>query len=366
LLARGLARRGHEVAITAPGPWSLEEDLAAAGIKVRQIPVRVCWLVQSEAQPLVSQVARAIRYGMPDRGEREITNWLEQHRPDAVHVNCLPHVRAARAGHRLGLPVVWHLREILPAGPRRRWFAHRLRGYASKIVAVSAAVAAWVNEEGLGDRVRVVHNAVHLPSTVASRNEARRELNLPADVPVVGMYSQLVPHKGGTDFIGAAHGLADEHPLAHFVIAGRGERGFVASLRRAAGDGPAAGRVHLLPPQPTIWSLLAATDVVAVPTTWPDPLPRVVMEAMACGRPVVAYDGGGVPEMISDGDTGVLAPSGDLAALTDGIGGLLADEALRARIGERARERALRLFAIENHVNAMEQVLAEAAAVDSG
>jgi glycosyltransferase involved in cell wall biosynthesis len=90
------------------------------------------------------------------------------------------------------------------------------------------------------------------------------------------------------------------------------------------------------------------------------------MEAMACGRPVVAYDGGGVPEMISDGDTGVLAPSGDLAALTDGIGGLLADEALRARIGERARERALRLFAIENHVNAMEQVLAEAAAVDSG
>ena len=59
------------MAVTAPGPLALQEDLAAAGIEVQRIPMRVCWLVQSEAQPLVSQAARAIRYSMPDRGERE-------------------------------------------------------------------------------------------------------------------------------------------------------------------------------------------------------------------------------------------------------------------------------------------------------
>jgi glycosyltransferase involved in cell wall biosynthesis len=364
LLARGLSRRGHDVAITAPGPWSLEKGLVTAGIEVQQIPVRVCWLVQSEAQPLVSQIARAVRYGLPDSGGRAISIWLERRRPDVVHVNCLPHLRAARAGHRLGVPVVWHLREILPPGPRRRWFALRLQRYASKIVAVSAAVAGWVDDEGLGDRVRVVHNAVEMPTAIPSRSDARRELDLPAEVPVVGLYSQLVPHKGGPDFVRAAHDLADEHPLAHFVIAGRGESGFVAALRRAANDGPAAERIHLLPPHPTIWSLLAATDVVAVPTTWPDPLPRVVMEAMASGLPVVAYDGGGVPEMISDGDTGTLAASGDVAALAGGIGRLLADGALRQQMGERARERAQRLFTVDGHVDAMERVLAEAAAVD--
>mgnify|MGYP001817805207 FL=1 len=88
------------------------------------------------------------------------------------------------------------------------------------------------------------------------------------------------------------------------------------------------------------------------------------MEAMASGLPVAAYDGGGVPEMISDGETGVLAASGDVAALAGGIGRLLADDALREQMGESARERAQRLFTVDGHVKAMEQVLAEAAAVD--
>ena len=53
-----------------------------------------------------------------------------------------------------------------------------------------------------------------------------------------------------------------------------------------------------MPPQPEIWELLAAVDMLALTTLWPDPLPRAVMEAMAVGRPVVAYDDGGVPEMV--------------------------------------------------------------------
>ncbi len=79
-----------------------------------------------------------------------------------------------------------------------------------------------------------------------------------------------------------------------------------------------ADRIRLVPPQPEIWPLLAAVDVAAVTTLWPDPLPRVVMEAMAVGKPVVAYDGGGVPEMVVDGETGVLCASGDVDGLAEG------------------------------------------------
>ena len=77
-------------------------------------------------------------------------------------------------------------------------------------------------------------------------------------------------------------------------------------LRDAIIDGPAADRIRLVPPQPEIWPLLAAVDVAAITTLWPDPLPRVVMEAMAVGTPVAGYSGGGVPEMVVDGETGLL------------------------------------------------------------
>jgi len=127
LLACGLRKRGHEVAIAAPGPWSMGADLEAAGIEVAMIPVRPCWLVQYGPQPLWRQAARAARYALPDPGYRDLRSWLAAFDPDVVHVNCLPHLRGAAAARSLGLPLVWHIREILPPGRRRRWFAGRLR-----------------------------------------------------------------------------------------------------------------------------------------------------------------------------------------------------------------------------------------------
>ena len=81
LLARGLNGGGHEVVVTAPGPWVLAADLAAQGIGVEEIPVRVCWLVQYDRQPLWRQVARAVRYALPDPGARDLRRWIEMQGP---------------------------------------------------------------------------------------------------------------------------------------------------------------------------------------------------------------------------------------------------------------------------------------------
>ena len=137
LLALALFARGHEVAVATPGPWALSDELKAAGVSVTPLPVRPCWLVQYGPQPLWRQVARGVRYAFPDSGGRRLRAWLSELAPDVVHVNCLPHLRGAAAARSLGLPVVWHIREMLPSGRRRRWFAHRLRADATRIVAVS-------------------------------------------------------------------------------------------------------------------------------------------------------------------------------------------------------------------------------------
>ena len=361
LLARGLSARGHEVAVSAPGQWALREELEAGAVSVAEVPVRQCWLVQYGPQPLWRQAARSLRYAWPDPGSRALRAWLSEPEPDVVHVNCLSHLRGAAAARSMGLPVVWHLREILPPGPRRRWFASRLHSDATRIVAVSEAVAGWVREAGLGERVEVIHNGVEPPADGVDPKTARARFDLPPEALIVGLFSQLVAHKGAFDFVRAAHSAVSENPELHFLIAGRGRDSFADRLRREIMVGAAAGHIHLVPPQPGIWELLAAVDVLALPTLWPDPLPRAVMEAMAAGRPVVAYEDGGVSEMVVNGETGLLCRPGEVEDLSRAILELAGDEALRIRLAGAGRKRARDLFSVALHVERMEAVLEAAA-----
>jgi glycosyltransferase involved in cell wall biosynthesis len=361
LLACGLSARGHRVAVVAPGQWGLAASQPGNDVEIKVIEVRCCWLVQAESQPLWLQAARGARFLLPDPGVRKLRAFLADFDPDVVHVNCLPHLRGAAVARACGRPVVWHVHEILPPGRRRRWFAGRLRRNATRIVAVSEAVAGWLRDEGLGDLVGVVHNGVEPPDRMPDPYVARRAFGLPADGCVVGLFSQLVEHKGALDFVRAAHQAGSENPHLWFLIAGHGPASFVERLRRAITNGPAADRIRVVPPQPEIWPLLAAVDVAAITTLWPDPLPRVVMEAMVVGKVVAGYSGGGVPEMVVDGETGLLCAPTNVDGLAAAFGRLAGDGELRRRMGEAGRLRARELFSVERHVDRMEAVLQAAA-----
>jgi glycosyltransferase involved in cell wall biosynthesis len=361
LLATGLAQRDHEVSVAAPGAWSLAPSLAGAGIETVSIPCRSCWLVSYQPQPWPAQVARALRFAMPDPGRRSLEIWLSRLQPHVVHVNCLPHLRGAAAAHAVGCPVVWHLREILPRGPRRRWFASILRRRADRLVAVSEAVAGWLREEGLGDRVEVVHNGVAAPRKLASAADARRGLGIPPGECVVGLLGQLLPHKGVLELVRAGHRAVAEEPGLRFVIAGDGPVWFRKRVESEIEAGPGASRISLVPPQKDVWRLMAAVDVVAVTTLTPDPLPRVVLEAMAVGRPVIAFDGGGVGEMVVDEETGLLVQSGDIEGLVHGLRLLARDPELRAGLGAAGAERVARHFSFRLHLDRMERVLIDVA-----
>ena len=85
------------------------------------------------------------------------------------------------------------------------------------------------------------------------------------------------------------------------------------------------------------------------------------MEAMAVGKPVAGYAGGGVPEMVVDGETGLLCASGDVDGLAAAFGRLAGDDDLRRRMGEAGRLRAREFFSVDRHVDRMEAVLRAAA-----
>ncbi|HNX48951.1 MAG TPA: glycosyltransferase, partial [Thermoanaerobaculaceae bacterium] len=224
-LAKGLAGRGHRVAVVAPGPWVLADELEQAGVDVEIVPSRGCWLTYWEPRPWPVVAAKWLRHAWPSlavwRLVRLITDW----QPDVVHVNCLPHLRGAAAARRSGRPFVWHLREILPPGPRHRIFAHRLATSGAHLVAVSRAVAAWLAEERL--EALVVHNGIEVPDLRPEPVPARTALGLPAEGTWLGYAGQLLPHKGVLAVVHAAARACREVPELRVVIAGSGPDRFV-------------------------------------------------------------------------------------------------------------------------------------------
>ena len=360
-LAESLAARGHETAVVAPGPWCLADRLEDAGVEVAAIPSRACWLVQWGPQPVAKQVLRFLRWRMPDPGTRRMMVWLDQYWPEVVYVNCLPQLKGAAAARALGLPVVWHVREILPPGRRRRWFARRLARDASRIVAVSDAVAEWIRDEGLGDRVSVVHNGVDVPDRRYDGVAVRAELSLPEEGLLLGFLGGMEVHKGASDLVAAAERALGRAPGLQFGLASNGPAAEVASLRRRIAASSRAGHFHLIPPVDDIFRLLAAVDMVAFSSIWPDSLPRVIMEAMAAGRPVIATRTGGVPEMVVHGGTGFMVEPGAVEALAERIVELTESTELRRHLGSAAADRARAEFSVSAHVDRMEKILSEAA-----
>jgi glycosyltransferase involved in cell wall biosynthesis len=187
---------------------------------------------------------------------------------------------------------------------------------------------------------------------------------LPPDGCLVGLFGQLQPHKGALEFIAAARMALAQAPELRFVLAGTGPAHFVRRVRREAlADPVVRGRIHLLPPQPSGAALVAAADVVALTTLSPDPLPRILLEAMASGRPVAAFDSGGAREMVVDGVTGILCPTGDAPALARAFVRLAGAPELRAEMGRNGLSRARTEFSIQRWLDRIEEILREAASI---
>lgn len=184
------------------------------------------------------------------------------------------------------------------------------------------------------------------------KSEARRELGLPPEHPVVTQVSNFKPQKAPLDCVRAAALIAQRIPQAHFVMAGDGPlRDDVRALGKKLGLGD---RLLLPGWQRNIPLLYAATDV-AVLSSRHEGLPRAVVEALASGVPVVATEVDGTPEVLSNGENGYLVPPGDVELLADRVCLVLADEECRTRMSA-AASRGLEEFDINTMVRQQEEL----------
>jgi glycosyltransferase involved in cell wall biosynthesis len=261
---------------------------------------------------------------------------IKQLRPDIVHAHD-PHAVAMAA-----------LARSMSTQPKRaplvasRRVDFRLKGNAlsrwkydqvDRFICSSEAIRQMLLADGIApSRAVTVHEGIDL-GHVAAAPEAplHEELWLPHGSPIVGNVAALVPHKGQRHLVEAAALVVRQVPDARFVIAGEGE--LRESLEHQVKHLGLEKHVLLTGFRPDVLSVLKAFDIFVM-SSITEGLGTSLLDAMACAKPIVATNAGGIPEVVQDGRTGFLVPPRDHHAMAGAIVQLLENEPLRRQMGE--------------------------------
>lgn len=265
---------------------------------------------------------------------------VREFRPEVVHVNTSAVIVGAVLRLRKEVAVIWHVHEIVRRPALLAAVLRRLPLTAGVVVAVSDAVAANLPDSSRG-KVRRLWNGLD-PRILAPRR--------PTGVTNVAFVGRLSEWKGYRLFFDVALDIAQTRADVLFTIAGTplpGEEWREKEMRDALAARRLEDRVQLAGFHPDPTGLFDETHIVAVPSTEPDPLPTVVLEAMRSGCAVVASNHGGAPEMIEDGRSGLLVTPGSRDALRDAILRLVDNPQLVSSLGDAGAQRVRSVFSTE-------------------
>ena len=267
----------------------------------------------------------------------------------------LIHCHTGRAHSLAAVTAPWHRKPVIVTRhielrPPTTWFNRFKFRNAAAVVGVSEAVTAQLRSWGVPEaKLKMIPYGVPPLKTDAQRaDEFRQRLGIAAGQRVVGTIGALVDHKGHEVLLRAAQRVARRRSDVRFVIVGEGERRPVLiKLRDEMG---LRGVVEFAGYVPEAAECLPAFQVFALSSKM-EGLPNVILEAFGAGVPVAATAASGTPQLVRDGETGLLVPVGDDAALAEAILRLLNDPALAQRVAAAARERVETEFTLERMAN---------------
>ncbi|HRO58381.1 MAG TPA: glycosyltransferase [Burkholderiaceae bacterium] len=334
-LIERLTRERFEISVLAPFESRCTEALHALGVDVVIVP-----MPEDTVWSSVQQASALVRAG----------------RIDVLHAHLgNAHILAGLTGRLTDRPVLAtvHGRQMDPLELE----AHRAFGTHVHAVCRHSHLHAL----GMGiapSHLHCIPNGVDTelfrPQPNMPSESLRTGLGIGEGVPLAGFVGRLSPEKGPELFVRCAQRVLDRQPQAHFVMIGDGpQRASVEDRIERLG---LRGRVHLAGMQAAMPTLYPQLDLL-VCSSLSEAMPLAVMEAMACGLPVVATAVGGVPELVVEDLTGSLVGHGDVDGLAYEVAALLADPARRREMGRQGRQRIEQRFALARSVSGIAALL---------
>lgn len=343
-LGRELSRRGHKLilgVVASPIP-EVAELFANAGIEV--VPREV------KGKPSVFEHIRFMRQLICER-DVDLVHINFYGLADAVALGAyLTNARVVYTEHASGAPPIRRVVKNWMSKCLHFFIAHRVKKY----IAVSDFVRGRLEtSHHVGpDKSVTIYNGVNVERfTPRDRNRARITTGLPLDRKIILCVAMLIPEKGLGYLIDAASILVTENKVTDLCIAIAGEGQCREELERRVRDLQLLEHVIFLGRRSDVELLVAAANAVAVPAIWAESFGLIIAEAMAGGRPVVASRVGGIPELIVDGETGLLVEPGDCRGLAGSLLKLLTDETLSQRLTKAARAKTREQFNLSRQVD---------------
>ncbi|MCA1839842.1 MAG: glycosyltransferase [Actinobacteria bacterium] len=378
-LVRVLARdRTLEISVALPGDGPLWVALEAAGARVHPFTMDP-GLGSTSRWELAARPDKALRRTLSVvQTARSLGRVIDEVGPHIIHTNSMKaHLLAAASARTRGIPLIWHVRDILRPGWLRRTFAFAAWRIPTKIACLSKAVTEQFSGSHALEKCVVVYNGIDLGRAEVSsedRQTWRKRLGAPSDQQVlVGIVGQIAAWKGQDTFIEAAAIVAQDPNIKNidvrFTVVGE----CLFPENEAAYEGSIHARVTELGLESRwVWagwsdspeSVMAALDVVVHASKLPEPFGRVIVEGMAAGTSVIASAEGAGPEIVLEGEGSVVVP-GDPIVLAAEIAVYVKDPYKRTAVSEAARKGAER-FSIEATAQAVLDIYAEVSADASG
>lgn len=366
ILAR-LTRERFEPVLVCPAEGELQKQAKAVGVdceSVEQLQARFTWRVDRLLCYLVSFVSVI----------GKVRERVIKYQPELIHANSLRAglvISAATIG--LGIPIVWHVHDLLPKHPLStiiRFFVLLFPPF--RIVAVSQVAG----DRFRGDMLRlfshrvtvaVIHNSVDVErlANVKKDKAIRKELRLRNSDPLIGIVGNLSAGKGQLELIAAYAEVLKRIPDAALLIVGSSifnrEEGYPEQLRLQAKTLRVGERVRFLGQRNDVPAILRSLDLLVL-NSKSEAFPLVALEGLACEVPVLSTSVGGVPELITHGETGWLIPAGDQHKLVDAIVSLLEQPELRRGLAVNGRQRVEKNFTVNKFMTRLEALYSETSA----
>jgi L-malate glycosyltransferase len=334
LTVNGLRSIGHRAALVAHPDGELrqrmEEGLDVIPIAPRtEIDLTAAW-----------RFSRIVRRLQPDV--------IHAHDPHGVAMAGLALSFSAGAARGGRVPALVAARRVdfhLKGNSFSRWKYRQVDCF----IAASEAIRQMLIADGVpADHTITVHEGIDVEHvTAAPPVNVHETFWLPHHAPVVGNVAALVPHKGQRYLVDAAHLVVQEMPDVRFIVLGEGE--LREHLEKQVHEHHLEKHVLLPGFRTDVLGCIKGFDLFAMSSVT-EGLGTSLLDAMACGRPIVATEAGGIPEIVEDGVNGRLVPPRDARALARAIVDALKDEPLRNRMGAAGLARVNERFTVERMV----------------
>ena len=345
-LLKTLDRHKWEPHVVCPGTGPFRDQLQALGVPTHALTLPP-W------RKLLSFFQRR-------SAVRRLGTLVEQLDPAMIHVNDIwwvPHTLRAVRYNSTSLPIMAHVRQEIEPAKVRRYGLDRV----DAVIAISRQIEQSLIAGGVSaSKVRTLYSGIDClgsPPTVDGQ-AIRQMIGAPSGAVLLGTIANLFPRKGYEVMLRALPAIIRAVPTVHYVIVGSDESGYADRLKRLAQELKIAEHVHMVGFQDPVQPFLASLDLYVHPALM-EGFGIAVIEAMAMGKAVVATTTGGLPEVVAQGETGLLVPPGDVESLAVTVVSLLEDKVKREQMGRNGMVRAQERFSLAASVMQMEQLYGE-------